>query len=395
MRNILTISLVSLILIFQACDNYLGDETDLGFIEVPQQSFREVSYVPIQPILNQFNRPTDIIAGFDELIYVVDSAAQQIIALDQSGKEIGRMAVPGARAIAQDRRLNLLVIGSTLDLLEAKNRSCIYRINLNGIFGYGLNHATITDTIIHPFYFKTNNLIASDFEVQFNRIAVLSDNSYHVTRKGPNNSITNFGGPDNSVLLFDENDKFITPVVVSDNRGAQFNDFFKDPFAITSLVKPPQISADNSGDFIYSSLDPDGVLKVIYLQKFESVDGVTYIPKIDWDTDPSKADNFIYEAFKFSAPTGLEFSGDGTNYIFVIDRNKDSLYQFTSTGLEGVQPPPASGETKHIRTSFGGTGVGPMQFNNPMAVAYMDRILYVADTDNGRVLRFKLTLDIR
>ncbi|MFT4754705.1 MAG: hypothetical protein ACI85Q_002265, partial [Salibacteraceae bacterium] len=32
-------------------------------------------------------------------------------------------------------------------------------------------------------------------------------------------------------------------------------------------------------------------------------------------------------------------------------------------------------------------------FKNPRAVAYLNEILYVADSGNGRVLRFKLTSD--
>ena len=79
----------------------------------------------------------------------------------------------------------------------------------------------------------------------------------------------------------------------------------------------------------------------------------------------------------------------------MIDAEKDSLYQFTANGLEGVEPPPASGQTKFIKTSFGGTGIGAAQFNEPAAVAYNNRILYVADNGNSRLLRFKLTLDIR
>ena len=84
-----------------------------------------------------------------------------------------------------------------------------------------------------------------------------------------------------------------------------------------------------------------------------------------------------------------------TAQLCVVDESKDSLFQFTSSGLEGVRPPPASGETKFVKTSFGGTGIGPTEFNKPSAVAYKDRIVYVADAGNGRILRFKLTLDIR
>lgn len=395
-RSLYSCLFLAIALLFSSCEDFLGNETDLSFIEVPEQSFREVAYVPVQPILNQFVRPVDIIAGFDELIYVVDEATQEVIALDESGRELARKFIQGAKAVAQDRRLNLLVIGTFTDTSSnnAVDRSCIYRLDLNGGIAYGLQYATIKNRIIHPFYFKTT-AISKDEEVVFNRITVLSNNSFYVTRNGPVNLQTQSGGPDDAVLLFDDEDRFETPIIVSDNRGAQFSDFFKKPFGISSLAKPPQLSVDNRGDFLFTSLDPNGALKVNYIEKLESVDGTAYVTKTDWSNDVSLADQFINEPFKFEEPVGIEISGDGSNYIFVIDRIKDSLYQFTSTGLEGVQPPPASGETKFVRTSFGGRGIGPMQFNSPMAVAYSRRTVYVADAGNGRVLRFKLTLDIQ
>lgn len=389
--KLLVVTCWVIVSLFSACEKYFGDETDLSFIEVPEQSFREVAYVPVQPILNQFVSPTDIIAGFDELIYVVDNGSQEVIALDESGRELGRKFIQGAKAIAQDRRLNLLVIGTIDDQDNPTvKRSCIYRLDLATSSGYGLSNAEVTNTIIHPFYFKSS-AISTDEQVVFNRISVLGDNSYYVTRVGPRVTPTK----DDAVLLFDRSDDFITPIEISDSRGAVFPDFFEDPFGITTLIKPPQINSESRGDFIFSSLDPNGVLKVQYIEKLESIDGTAYTPKTNFSSDTSLADSFINEPFKFQEPVGLEFTGDGTNYIFVVDRQKDSLFQFTSTGLEGVQPPPASGETKYIKTSFGGTGIGASQFNNPMAVAYKDRIVYVADAGNGRVLRFKLTLDIR
>ncbi|MFT5667926.1 MAG: hypothetical protein ACI9DK_002126 [Vicingaceae bacterium] len=381
--------LAVLIISLSSCEGYLGDKTDLSFIELPQQNFREVAYVPVQPILNQFASPTDVIAGFDELIYVVDNGSQEVIALDQSGREVGRRFIQGAKTMAQDRQLDLLVIGSITDSNNI-TRSCIYRLDLSTSLGYGLRFAVFTDTITHPFYFKSSS-ISSDQDVSLNNIAVLSDNSFYVTRTGPRTTPTR----DDAILLFDNTGKFITPLEITDSRGAVFPDFFKDPVGITSLVKPPQIGVDNRGDFIFTSVDPNGVLKVQYIEKLESVDGTAYTPKTNFSADTTLASSFINDPFKFDRPVDVEFTGDGTNYIFVIDAEKDSLYQFTANGLEGVEPPAASGETKFIKTSFGGTGIGASKFNGPTAVAYNNKVLYIADTGNGRLLRFKLTLDIR
>ncbi len=379
-----------------SCDDYLGDKTNIDFIEVPTSTYREVAYVPVLPILNQFVYPSDIIAGFDELIYVVDAGTQEVIALDESGVELARRRIQGARGIAQDRSLDLLVIGTKTDTSTGTSvdRSCIYRLQMNRPDGYGLDKAVVTNEIVHPFYFKTT-AISRDDPVMFNRIGVIRDNSFYVSRSGPNNNPNQSGGPDNAVLFFNQNDNFVTPIVVTNSQGGIFRDFFKAPFGLSTLAKPPQVSVDRRGDFIITSLDPNSVLKVQYIENQSSEDGSVYVPKSDWSSDTSQADNFINDPFKFAEPVGIEYAGDGSGYLFVVDRAKDSLYQFTANGLEGVQPPPASGETKYIKTSFGGTGIGPSNFNEPMAVAYKDEVIYVADAGNGRILRFKLTLDIQ
>jgi len=98
---------------------------------------------------------------------------------------------------------------------------------------------------------------------------------------------------------------------------------------------------------------------------------------------------------KFAKPVSTIFTGDGTNFIFVVDQGKDSLYQFTATGLEGVRPPAGAATTKYQMASFGGTGTGLTQFNKPSAVAYKNKIVWVADSGNKRVLRFKLTTDFQ
>ncbi|MEQ9263033.1 MAG: hypothetical protein RLP14_07730 [Owenweeksia sp.] len=383
--------------LFSSCEDYFGNKTDLGFIEVPEVDYREVAYVPILPVLSDFDRPVDVCVGFDELIYIVDAATEEVIAMDEAGRIIGRKTIPGAKAVAQDRRFDLLVLGSTDTVVQGGPASfaSIYRLRLIGNSGYGLNEAQIINKVVHPFYAKSS-FSNGDKQVEFNRIAIIADvnpqrnNRYYVTRTGPSSNSLN---PDDAVVWFDNNDNWISNISVNTSSGL-FRDYFEDPNGITTLAQPPQLTAETGGDFIFTSLDPANALKVQYIEFNESEFGAEFRPRIlASGGDTAKADGFINSPGKFNRPYDVTIAGDATKFIFVVDASADSLYQFTATGLEGVLPPAATGITKYQKSSFGGTGSDVTQFNEPLAVAYYNEIVYVADAGNGRILRFKLTTD--
>lgn len=389
-----------------ACGDFLGNKTDISFIDIPDANATRVAYVPVLPEIKGFMKPIQVTTGFDNLIYVVDSA-QAIVALDQSGNQVGRSTiVPGVKYVAQDRSLDLLALGITDTVINtvAYRLTTIYRLDMRVKTGNDPNQATLLSLsqakikrkAVHPFYFSKSSPtgVGTLQQVSFNAIAVLPDNRYYVTRSGPDKSTQKIAGPDDAVLLFTPNDQFITNIAVQGLGGASINNFFTAPKDITTLAKPPQAFSLPSGtreDFIVTSLDSTRTLKVQYIEVSPGADGPpSYSVKFFETGDTSKASGFLYEPDRFKKPQSVTYSGDSKNFIFVID--KDSVFQFTNTGLEGV----AFGtQTKLQKVSFGGKGTGVLQFNRPTSVAYIYRTVYVADAGNGRVLRFKLTDDFR
>ena len=77
----------------------------------------------------------------------------------------------------------------------------------------------------------------------------------------------------------------------------------------------------------------------------------------------------------FKRPEGCTI--DPTGNIFVADAGRDSVYKFTSFGDKII--------------GFG----GPSVFSEPYAVAYFNKIVYVADRGNNRILRFILSTDVQ
>lgn len=377
-------------LLLSGCEGFFGKKVDSSFIDVPVYTDRQVAYVPIQPVWDNFTHPVDVIIGYDELIYVVDDFTEEIIALDQSGVELGRFSVPGVHGLAMDRRLDLIAIG-TFDTLGTSLQA-IYRINLKGNGGYGIGQAEITNKVLHPFYYKSNFTPGVDDQVTFNGVGMRGDNRYYVARSGPN--VSQIFGPDDAMVIFDAEDDFASTVRVSVSGGGVLGDYFETPVSVATLAQPPQSPfVSLEGDFVFASSDPTQQLKVRYIDVIEDDFGTSYTVKEFSVGDTSQADGFLYTPGRFGSPADVTYTGDGTNYIFVVDREKDSLFQFTNTGLEGVKPPAGSSSSKNIKVSFGGTGDGLSEFSAPSGVAYYRRIVYVADAGNARVLRFQLTTD--
>ena len=203
MNRVLYILLIGVSL--SSCKGFFGDKTDLSFIDKPVYQGREVAYVPIQPVLDHFIKPTQVVMGFDQVFYVVDEGSSDIISFDLSGRELNRIKIPGLKGMAVDRSLDLLAIGTydTTILVGGDSTkgalSCIYRINQSNNGLLGLQFGKAKAIIIHPFYLK-KTAIPLDQEVSFKGIGSLGDNTYYITRTGPDQNNLKLGGPDDAVL---------------------------------------------------------------------------------------------------------------------------------------------------------------------------------------------------
>ena len=398
MRHLLLALGILLWLSNSSCEGFWGTKTSTDFLDEPTYDNRQVAYVPIQPVWDGFEYPVDIIAGYDQLIYVADSATEEVISFDQAGNELGRFRVPGLRAIAQDRQLNLYATGTKDTTVNGTDLTlaALYRLDLNKQGPYGLSEARIDTAIVHPFYFRSGNAVLSDEQVSFPGVAVKGDNNLYLARSGPSNVPNQFGGPDDAVLSINFLDGVMqapSPLRIETELGA-FRDYFKMPRSITTLAQPPQSPAVRSdGNFLFTSADPDVSLKVQVIRQEVSEGGIAYRLERLTVGDTAQADGFLYTARRFTQPADVTVAGDRTSYIFVVDAARDSLYQFNRDGFEGVEPPPGSNDEKFIQVSFGGTGQGLTQFDEPRGVAYLSELIYVADAGNGRVLRFRLTTD--
>jgi hypothetical protein len=418
------LSITILAVLIAGCSDFLGSKGDRITDEIFEEGRQdptiitdEIGYAAL-PFWGGFDRPTDVFVGYDELVYVTDAVGLHV--LDRAGRVYNTIELRGAVAVVQDRLLNVYVAARTDTVISAVSTSitwdlaAVYKIrNANGA-----GEQRIVQKMVHPFMdasrattsaqrFRLDRNRADNEElVEITGLSILANNDLYVTRRGPRNQENQAISTDNTVLVFTENRsstgerlgtmrntsqvRALSPNVPSLRSGIALSD-------IATFVAPPQrenMTSDLSFLITQGDESRSIPLRVLWIDAVLTPDGLEYRPKSSLlSRDTSRAESFLYDQFKFKNPTGIAFSADQRQHIFVVDAGTDSLYLFQSNGIEGINPPPGSAATKAINVSFGGTGSGPRQFDNPSGVAYFRRMVYVADTGNNRISRFRLNTD--
>ena len=205
-------------------------------------------------------------------------------------------------------------------------------------------------------------------ELEYTGACAFYNNIFYVSRKGPNN-----GGiidPDNSMLLFSPK-KLIDGVSEGDTllgRVPNIDPLGQGPvsaYDISSLT-----SFDNQSIDIIVTLTGGTSFKANWLHYLVTPTDQKYVSNFS----PSSGAGLVIPN-RFEVPEGSALDNSGN--IYIADVAKDSVFKFNSFGDE--------------LNSFG----GPDVFDQPHSVAYFDKILYVADTGNDRILRFILSTEIQ
>lgn len=405
----LLLFLASVLVLATGCDAMFGSKADLTTDEIFKEGridprlLDEVGYVPLTPFFRQgalgaLEAPVDVYIGYDTFIYVADGNGLHV--LDLAGRPSAFLPLSDATSVTQDRRLHVYVTALRDTLLNGTSwrLPVVYRFS-----GISTGTPKTEDIIWHPFdddsrRFSRPDPVETDLAVRFTAVAVLHDNRVYISRRGPLNPLRSPILPHNAVMEFSPsgvNTRTIALNPVSPSLRSAIN-----PSDVTSYIHPPQRQTyRRNDDFLLAQLPSEGErlrYAILAIRSVETPDGIVFQPNSDLLRpvgDPDRGDGFLFDEFKFRGPSDIAFAADGTNYILVLDGAADSLYVFTSAGVEGVAPAPGSGRTKPVVVSFGGKGDSPLQFNTPSGIATFNRIVYVADTGNNRISRFKLNTD--
>ena len=318
-------------------------------------------YVPLNPEWTGFNKPQDMIIGREPFIYVADTYNDRIVMMNLNGNVLGTRYIKRPVALAQDYKLNLIVCGEIDTVFNGQTQTfgAVYKLDMVAA-AHQINNAPLTQLLPRPSDLKYPDR-------RYTAVTVFFNNSFYVARTGPSNS--GFVDPDNSIL------NFIPKKLFGGGNGDTLIGRVPniDPIS-TGLVSANKISSLTSFDrknidFI-ETLTGNTSLKTQWLTYVVTPISADYVARLT----PSDG-GALMRPNKFTRPEGSCIDNAGN--IYIADAGKDSVFKFTPLGDE--------------LQSFGGAKI----FNEPYAVAFSDRILYVVDSGNNRILRFILSTDLR
>lgn len=315
-------------------------------------------YIALSPAWEGFNRPQDIYAGREPFIYVADTDNDRIVMLNLSGTVLGTRTVKKPIAISQDFRLNLIVCASFDTLINgaAKTYSAVYKYDLVSA-NHNIESAPAVRLLPRTIDLNFPNR-------QYTGVVTFYDNSFYVARTGPSNS--SIFDPDNSILIFRP---------VNNNHDSLIGRVANiDPLS-SGLVSANQISSLSSFgkrniDFLATLTGNNNFKAQWYNYQISAIDE-KYVSRYTPDDGVEFA-----KPNKFLRPEGSWVDNFGN--IYIADAGKDSVYKFNQFGEE--------------LESFGGS---KYNLKEPYGVTVFDRVVYVTDTGNNRIVRFILSTDVQ
>lgn len=362
------------------------DLTDLPAAE-QVTTIGDTSYVEIVPSWNYFESPRAIIVGNDQLLYVADYDRNEIVMMDAGGTVLQRRTILHPAAIAQNSKLDLYVSGEALASNGVDTVAAIYRIHLvrldtsylsriDTVFNPTTNETTYTPVFRDTSIFYNHQLNAASMSVvwreearpqrRFTGIGIMPGNQYVVARTGPDNS--SFVDPDARVLLFNSDDVLLTPIgdlVSRPSGGSAITDINQ----LTGIFVLP-----GTRDFVITQKSVGVAYGAVWMMYINRVDFQGWLPQYDPAKPEQRGIDFI-RSDRFKEATAVAYDRRRRD-IFIVDAGLDSVIKFDRNG-------------KFRNESF---GKHRHDLKNPRGIAFSnDCTLYIADTGNKLIRRFKLS----
>ncbi len=378
------IVLFGLIILSVQCGKKIKLPTSLPY---SQDKTLDTTYVQIGPVWEEaggvsFNKPEDVHIGYDTYIYIADSENDRIVKMDRRGKFVDSYPVPHPISITQDPLLRLAAVSGDdiiylKDIFEAEPFHEVFAFDqwMDTLI-FEVDSVFVIDSTYYPDSLDTILVGVDTLEVLVDTVSVslkaiaatpIPDEQYNFfTCDQTWHTYTGIGGEKHQR---DEISMFVPK--------------FEDTVLVFQYV---DIAVPRGGD-LGKTISPTGIFTYPYKNHFriafcqgyptnsaQILNGENFYPVI-----PRTDFTEIYFPGMFGVAEDITVDEFGN--IYVVDASRHSVLKFNPKG--------------RLLLKFGSLGSGNKEFNRPKGIAYYNQTLYVADTENNRILRFQLSTDVR
>ncbi len=314
--------------------------------------------------------PVDIAIGADGYIFVADRTNDRIMTISPAGELINYFnldkiaPVSNPTAIDIDAKLNLLIVnGSNViyvwnQYLNTIGVDSILTDYIHGKYIFSADQSKIDSVLgIHPFYVDDNEL-----------------SSFQGITFGPSSDSTIFVSDSGNNRILSLKIKYSGAVRLS---NGYMHPTFKGQFAANianygsgagTVDNPRGITADAEGNLYFTQLGGNFLVQKLIKQ------ATNYISAYTLYVHP------IMDLNRFFGPVDVAL--DANEAIFVLDAEEGRVQKFFNKGVKAG-----------AIADLGKTGLAVAIFNNPLGIAISDdHIVYIADTNNHRIERFKYSI---
>ena len=350
--------ILGLLIILSGCGRKIKLPTNLA---EPGSGTLDTTYLPVGQAWEgasglAFDHPQDVHVGLDGHIYIADTGNDRIVTLDQSGQFIQQYdSVENPTSVSQDRLLRLLAAGD------------------NVIYKKGSKDEDFISIYVAPDVYDTVPIVIMDTVVSDTDTVVVPIDTFLV---------------DTSATVYEG--IAANPLPLSGYAEYYACDFTRSEITRFLFYEPSTLQnlgpAVPRGFQLGQTYYPLGIstyltgtgfnlvfCQYLYYYSVQVLDGRDFSPVIPHTARP---DIYGEETFDVAEDVAVDEYGN----IFVVDSEKDSVLKFSKSGARIL--------------SFGTGGSGGKEFENPRGIAYYNKIVYVADTGNNRILRFAPSTDI-
>jgi len=403
----------------------------------------KMKYIPVNPPWEgepyNFDNPVDIFISVDDYIFVCDSGNARVVVLKKTGEIVeadnfgndfttlcrelkawgkGELIYP--TGINVDSKLNIFITNSSNEVYVWNQ--FINNVGVDSIASAVIywNPSTGEERIVTDFS-ETEELENNGFSIkrgifELDSIAIDSIRSLHVFYRDVNYENSSFyavaSAPfgENKIYLTDKGNnrvaviKLVRSAYLKLKNGVtlwQHKGVFEYDAAVSgtgagTVNDPRGIFVDNNNNIYYTQLGENfGVHKIRLLSTGK------------WISVFSVGVNEIMNLDMFDEPFDVAVSNSGN--ILVTNTGKNEVLEFDSqgnflrkAGIREVQVDTTvidtivtgSGDTEFVQRDTLITRYYNDVLNRPKALFYDDEILYIVDSGNNRILRYKLSSDI-